>query len=167
MKKILILLVVAFNISSCSNDDDSRPPVNCDLDNSIAIISAALFQNAPSDELMINSASINNDALTINFSASGCDGASWQVKLIDSENVFESNPPQRNLRLSLKNEEVCLALITQELTFDISNLQVMDANQVVLNITNSDESILVYYSTCFYQKQIVPCMTLNKEARSK
>jgi len=145
MKKILILLVVVLSVSSCSNDDDSQPPINCDLDTSIAIISAPLFQNAPSDELTINSVSINNDAMTINFSASGCDGSSWQVKLIDSGNVFESDPPQRNLRLSLKNEEVCLALITQELTFDISNLQVMDANGVVLNVTNSDDSILYEY----------------------
>ena len=68
----------------------------------------------------------------------------WELKLIDSEDILESNPPQRNLRLSLKNEESCLAYITKELTFDISNLQV-NGNKVQLNLTNSDKNILYKY----------------------
>jgi len=82
--------------------------------------------------------------LKINFSSSGCNGDTWELKLIDSEDILESNPPQRNLRLSLKNEESCLAYITKELTFDISNLQV-NGNKVQLNLTNSDKNILYKY----------------------
>ena len=82
--------------------------------------------------------------MKINFSSSGCGGETWEIKLIDSEDIMESNPPQRNLRLSLKNEEVCLAIVTKELTFDISNLQV-GGNRVQLNITNSEETILYEY----------------------
>ena len=82
--------------------------------------------------------------MKINFSSSGCNGDTWELKLIDSEDILESNPPQRNLRLSLKNEESCLAYITKELTFDISNLQV-NGNKVQLNLTNSDKNILYKY----------------------
>ncbi|MDC1539543.1 hypothetical protein N8480_02595 [Flavobacteriaceae bacterium] len=82
--------------------------------------------------------------MKINFSSSGCNGDTWELKLIDSEDILESNPPQRNLRLSLKNEELCEAYITKELTFDISNLQV-DGNKVQLNLTNSDKNILHEY----------------------
>ena len=92
----------------------------------------------------INSLKITENCLKINFSSSGCSGDTWELKLIDSEDILESNPVQRNLRLSLKNEELCLAFITKELSFDISNLQV-DGNQVQLNITNSDDEILYEY----------------------
>ena len=146
MKKILTLVLVAYTIFSCSSDDDNdnQTSIDCDVENSIAIISAELFENAPSDQVTINSLSILNDDLTVNFSASGCDGGSWEFKLISAEEVAESDPPQRTLRLSLRNEELCQAVITQELTVNISNLQ-LEGNQVVLNIANSDDSILYEY----------------------
>jgi hypothetical protein len=64
--------------------------------------------------------------------------------LIDSEAILESNPPQRNLRLSLKNEESCEAIINKEVSFDISKLQV-DGKKVLLNIFNSSGQILYEY----------------------
>ena len=63
---------------------------------------------------------------------------------IDSEAILESNPPQRNLRLSLKNDELCQAFITKEITFDIDILQV-DGNNVLLNLINSGDQILYEY----------------------
>ena len=122
MKKILFLILVGLAVLSCSKDDDKENPIKCDLE---TLISTEQYTTAPSDQLTINSLSINDNCLKINFSSSGCNGDTWELKLIDSEDILESNPPQRNLRLSLKNEELCLAYITKELTFDISNLQEM------------------------------------------
>lgn len=139
MKKIFLLLVMT--ILSCSSDDDSNNTTDCDSE---TLVSAEQFINAASDELEINNLEINDDCLKINFSSGGCDGDTWEVLLIDSEAILESLPPQRNLRLSLKNEEACEAFITRELTFDISNLQI-DENQIQLNIVNSDMSILYEY----------------------
>ncbi|MDO5976580.1 hypothetical protein [Flavivirga jejuensis] len=141
MKRILILTLIGLANLNCSNDDDNGNQNNRDFE---TVISAEQYENAASDQLTINNLEIENNCLKINFSSGGCDGNSWEIKLIDSEDILESNPPQRNLRLSLKNEEACLALITEELTFDISNLQI-DGNQVLLNITNSDENILYEY----------------------
>jgi hypothetical protein len=141
MTKILFLTLIGLTILSCSKDNDNENPVNCDFE---TVISTEQHANAPSDQLTINSLAINDNCLKINFSSSGCDGDTWELKLIDSEVVLYSFPPQRNLRLSLKNEELCKAYITKELTFDISNVQV-DGNQVQLNITNGDESILYEY----------------------
>jgi len=115
--------------------------VNCDFE---TVISTEQYANAPSDQLTINSLDINDNCLKINFSSVGCSGDTWVLKLIDSGDILESLPPQRNLRLSLKNEEECEAFITKELSFDISNLQV-GGNQVQLNITNSDDEILYEY----------------------
>ena len=141
MKKTLILIFIGIGILSCSNDDDNENQNNCDFE---TIINIEQYKNAPSDQVEINSLEINDDCLKINFSSGGCDGDTWELKLIDSEDILESNPPQRNLRLSLKNDELCEAYITKELTFDITNLQV-DGNKVQLNITNSDENILYEY----------------------
>ena len=141
MKKILIFTLIGITILSCSKDDDNENPNNCEFE---TLVSADEYENAPSDQLTINSLEINNDCLKINFSSGGCSGDTWELKLIDSEAILESDPPQRNLKLSLKNEELCEAFITKEMTFDISNLQV-SGNMVQLNLTNSDENILYEY----------------------
>ncbi|WP_242206678.1 hypothetical protein [Aestuariivivens insulae] len=141
MKNILILSLIGIAILSCSNNNDNKNSTNCDF---ATIISAQQYENAPSDQLNINSLEINGNCLKINFSSGGCSGDTWVLKLIDSENILESSPPQRNLRLSLKNEELCEAYITKELTFDISNLEV-DGNKVLLNLINSDKNILYEY----------------------
>lgn len=142
MKKILILILIGIAVLSCSSDDDDGNQNNCDFE---TIISAEQYENAPSDQLNVNSLEINGNCLKINFSASGCDGNSWIVKLIDSEQIMESNPIQRNLRLSFENNEECTAVPNKTLTFDISELQIQDDNRVYLNITNSDDQILYEY----------------------
>jgi hypothetical protein len=142
MKKILsVIFSITIGLSSCTNDNDNENPNNCDLE---TILSAGQFTTAPSDQLTIKSLKIENNCLKINFSSSGCSGNTWEIKLIDSGNILESNPPQRNLRLSLKNEEFCDAFITKELTFDISNLKV-NVNKVLLNISNFDDKFLYEY----------------------
>ncbi|TNJ44136.1 hypothetical protein KFZ70_04045 [Tamlana fucoidanivorans] len=142
MKRVLTLFLIGITFLSCSNDDDdNEDSTNCDFK---TIISATQYENAPSDELTINSLEINGNCMTINFSAGGCNGNTWEVELIDSGATLKSYPPQRNLRLSLKNEELCEAYITKELTFDISNLQ-DGGGKVQLNVINSDKSILYEY----------------------
>jgi len=48
------------------------------------IISDTLYKNAPNDHVEIIDMKIEGNCLKIKFSASGCDGSSWNVKLIDS-----------------------------------------------------------------------------------
>lgn len=125
---------------SCEKDDDNN---SIDYDQEV-IISAVLYNSAPSDFLTINNVILTDDYLKINFSSSGCSGESWDVKLIDADVILESYPPQRNLRLSLENKELCEAYITKEITFDISKLQI-DENQVLLNIKNFESQVLYKY----------------------
>lgn len=139
MKKTLYLLFVAVFLS-CSNNDNEEF-VDC---NFAVLVSNEQFVKAPSDQLTINSLVIEGDSLKINFSTSGCNGDTWKVKLISSVDVLESNPPQRNIKLSLDNKELCEAFITKDVSFDISALQV-DVNQIYLNLANSDKSILYQY----------------------
>ena len=139
--KIVLSLLLCVSLMNCSNDGDNDDHALCDAQ---TLISAEQYAAAPADYLVVNQLEIKDHCLKINFSSSGCSGSSWIVKLIDSGAVALSDPPQRNLRLSLKNEEMCEAFITKEISFDISNLQV-DGNRVHLNIVNSDKQILYRY----------------------
>lgn len=138
MKKqlvILVILISCFQLLACVED------VNLPLADSEVVVDAEAYLAASADELVLNSLEIKGDFLTINFSAGGFDGTSWEVKLIDSGVLMYSNPPQRNLILSLKNEEICGAYITKEMVFDISDLKIK-GDKVWLNLPNSDQGIL-------------------------
>ncbi|WP_157111630.1 hypothetical protein [Nonlabens spongiae] len=143
MKHLLFFMSLCIAFVGCSEGDDNQRPTssNCDMN---VVLSNAQFQNAPADQISIDELIIDGDCLKISFSSSGCDGNSWEVKLIDSETIAESFPPQRDIRLSLRNIEVCQAIISKEISFDISNLQV-DGNQVFLNIANNGARILYEY----------------------
>ena len=107
MKKLLILLVITiFMFNGCTDEEtcDCVPPPECDK---AVIVDGNKYDNAPDDDLNITDAKIVNDCLTITFGSSGCDGSSWQLALYDAGVIMESYPPQRNIRLSLKNEELC------------------------------------------------------------
>lgn len=138
--KKIIGFIVIFGSLAC-NSDDSNNTNSCDQ---LVIISSEQYDDAPNDNLIINSLKINEDCLRINFSSSGCSGDTWKVKLIDSEEILESDPPQRNLKVSLKNEELCQAVITKEITFGISELRV-EGTKILLNIKNSDDKLLYEY----------------------
>lgn len=108
------------------------------------IVSADEYLNAPSDEMEIIGVQLEGNCLSIRFTSGGCDGNSWGIRLIDSEAIMESYPPQRNLRLSLDNEELCKAIVTKEVAFDVSHLR-LEYDKILLNITNSGDQVLYTY----------------------
>jgi hypothetical protein len=134
--------MVILLISSC-NDDEAVPQPSGDCDET-AILDHDRYVKSPDGMYAILEASIADDCLTIKFGASGCDGSSWTIGLIDSEDVIEPQPPQRFIKLELENLETCLAFFTTEVSFDIRNLQV-DGNEVILNLKNFDTPISYKY----------------------
>lgn len=132
---IVLSFLILFSCDKAENLD------TCDKN---VIISGTEYKNAPDDPLTIQNVEIVGDCLKIKFSASGCSGDNWVVKLIDSEKIYYSFPPQRKLRLSLKNEELCKAIIGKEYTFSLRELQLPD-NQLYLNIEDFDGLILYEY----------------------
>ena len=140
MKNLILLALIPILLLGCTNGDEPGPN-GCDLG---TVISQELYRKAPSDEATINSLEIEGDCMRINFSASGCNGESWKITLIDSGSILESDPPQRNLRFSLDNNELCEAFITKNLTFNIKNLRV-EGGRVQLNLTNSEDQVLYEY----------------------
>jgi hypothetical protein len=140
MKTLMGALLVSLITFSC-NKNLENTSITC---NEHVVINEDEYANAPNDNLNITSVQLDGDCLTINFTAGGCDGSTWLLKLIDADVIMESYPPQRNLRLSLKNEELCKAIVSKEVTYNISELQ-LEYDKIKLNITNSGEQILYQY----------------------
>ncbi len=131
---------MTITIFSCK-DKENNNSSNCDQQ---VIISADEYANATSDGLFAPNIIFEGNCLSVTIGGSGCDGSTWILNLIDSEGVMESNPPQRNLKLSFENNEACLAVFERTFSFDIENLQV-DGQQVLLNIEGLAEPILYEY----------------------
>ena len=143
MKKYRLIigtLIVLFGTSILNSCDKTEDKNSCDPN---VIISKTEYQNAPDDPFSITEMTITGDCLNMKFGASGCDGNTWIVKLIDLGLVAESSPCQRTLRLSLDNKEACLAVPTKEISFNIKNLQIHGNDKVLLHV--SGEEILYEY----------------------
>jgi len=97
------------------------------------IISTDLYKNAPSDPLFISDAEIIGDSLKITIGASGCDGNDWVLSLVGSNEILYSQPPQRHIRLSLKNNELCTAVCGKTIAFDIKPSKI-SGGQIILRL---------------------------------
>lgn len=134
------LLICLLFINMQCNDDDSVLTEPCGL--AIQLNNSAF--NAEESHA-IEGVIINNDCITIIISDSGCDSNNWVMTLIDSENIAESMPPQRYLKLKLINNEVCLAYFNKQENFDLTPLKIEGLNEVILNIEGLAEPVTYTY----------------------
>lgn len=140
INKILVLSLFCVLLLNMQCDEDNVVFVPCGIE---VVIDNASYEDAEVHN--IEAVTLDGDCININISASGCDGSSWIMTLIDSENIAESFPPQRYLKLNLYNNEVCLAVFTKEESFDLTALRVEGANEVLLNFEGFEESVLYTY----------------------
>lgn len=140
LSKLFIFLLICLLFLNTQCDDDTFVEVPCGLD---VEINATTYEEAES--YAINEAIVDGDCVFITISASGCDSANWVMTLIDSEAVAESLPPQRYLKLSLFNNEVCLAFLSKQENFDLTPLRVEGLNEVLFNIEGLAEPLIYSY----------------------
>lgn len=140
-KSVFCFCLVMFLMNTqCDDDDFIASP--CDQ---VVIVDSGFYELAESDLYTLISAQIEDHCLAINVSASGCNSNSWSMVLVDSGNIAESSPEQRFLKFVFSNEEDCLAVFNQERSFDLSVLQIMGSNEVILNIENFPEAFVYTY----------------------
>ena len=137
---IILFVLTTFTASfiTCKDYESSPEPEGQIL------IGNDMFKNYPNDPITISGAAIVDDSLQISFGASCCDGKSWQVKLVGSGEVLYSLPPQRSIRLSLKNDELCTAVCGRTLKFDLLPCRV-NGNQIILNLEGWDKPLIYNY----------------------
>lgn len=140
--KVLFIVSALIGLWACDETSECDCLTQkCDED---VVVSADIFENDPNDPVYIDTIVVEANCMLISFGASGCDGRSWEVKLIDSDAIMESIPEQRMLRLSIKNEELCNAFFMKELSFNITSLQTSEST-VILNIEGYSYPILYEY----------------------
>jgi hypothetical protein len=140
MKKItilLLLILVHFSSSCDKNEFDTS------VDGKL-IISNDLFNNAPKDPVTISEAKLVGDSLELKFGASCCDGKNWEISLVGSSGILYSEPPQRQIRLSLKNNELCTAVCGKTMKFDIKPSRI-DGGQIILRLEGWQETLSYKY----------------------
>lgn len=142
MKSLMIIFFAFSLFTGCSNDEEMS--LVSELCPDTVILDHDRYVSTDHEAYTIMEASITGDCLAIKFGASGCSGDSWGVQVIDSEDIIEPLPPERFIKLELKNDELCQAFITKETSYDISNLRV-DGNEVLLNLKNFDTPISYKY----------------------
>jgi len=129
MKRVVLFTVVLLLFATCKKDE-------CECTQKV-IVCETEYKNASSASFSIIEIKIVGDCLKIKFSASGCDGKTWKVKLIDSGYFWDSDPYERRLKLILENTEKSEALIVKEVSFDIKDLQVCKLAKFILNVSGN------------------------------
>ncbi|MDG5492759.1 hypothetical protein [Psychroserpens sp. SPM9] len=125
------------------DEDDGPVEFFCDQ---IVVVDNGFYESAETDTYTPVNAIMDGGCLTVLISASGCDGSTWSMVLVDSGAVAESSPEQRFLKLAFTNNEACLAVFSQERTFDVRPLQVEGSNEIILNIEGFPEPVTYSYS---------------------
>jgi hypothetical protein len=97
------------------------------------IIDNTLYNSSKTGDFTVNNVLLNRYFLTIKIGASGCSGNSWKATLIGANQILESNPVQRNIRVIFENNEACLAVFEKEFTFNIKKLK-EDESKIILNL---------------------------------
>lgn len=128
MIKHITFLTLILVFISCDEANDNLEV----LDGSV-IINKSIYQETVTNNYTITDVKLEGNLLTIKISSSGCSGDSWKAILVDANEILESNPVQRNIKLALENKEACLAVFEKEFTFDISILT-NDFSELFLNL---------------------------------
>lgn len=143
MKYLFILIVFPFaTILGCSSTtyDDDDANQKC----SATIIDNERYNNAISDSFEIIEINPENNCLKITLRYGGGCGE-VKAELVDSGDILESDPGQRNLRVIFDDNDDCEALIQKDFSFDISGLQIENEDRGLLNFQGSDLTYLYEY----------------------
>lgn len=137
MRKAILFLVVVISMMACSKnciEQESCGPK--------AIIDQYLFESTTTGNYMITNAVINGNCIDISISSSGCSGSTWVTELVDSGGLVETNPPMRLIRLKLTNNELCSAVISKTVSFNISNLKLPGYTSMSVVVGNANTMMI-------------------------
>jgi hypothetical protein len=133
------VLPFLFVLGSCNRYDPDPP--SCDYN---VMVDEALYKNGTSSQFTLSDVKIVEDCLTLTVTSSGCSGDSWKFKLVDSGAIAESYPVQRYMRFLLTNNELCDAVITKKVSFNLTSIRV-GVDKVIIHLKDWDESLLYTY----------------------
>ena len=120
------MILIAFTVLSCTEEDQL---ISCDAQPNI---NESVY-GTTSAPVTINSAKILTDCLEIRFSYIGCaDLVTYDLAV--SENVSNTLPPSRSMRIVLAEEGTCNITQTQTFRIDLTILQVENTSRLNLEL---------------------------------
>ena len=143
MKKLLLILTLIHILSCNSEDDNSTIENNCDFTSEIILEED--FNAISTSNYAITEVELNDDCLEITFSASGCGTDLWEENLYSTDASYNVFPLQRDVKIELINEELCLAVFKKTVSFDLTPFQIDGQSDLPLNITGWNEQITYGY----------------------
>lgn len=146
LKKMSFAIAIMFCSMNILCEDLDEPDVSDNLCDYQVIIDEDLYGNLESSSFEFVNAEIIDDCLNIELGASGCDGATWEFKLVDSGSIAESSPEQRFLKLQLINIELCDAFFQTSISFDLKPIRIENGiNEIILNIDGLQSALNYTY----------------------
>ncbi len=136
----LTILLSAITVS-CITKMEEVP----DSDNKTVVLDNILYTKAITNNYTIKSAAVVGDSLVVEVTSSGCSGSSWVFKAFDSEVIAESYPIQRYMRISLDNKELCLAVITKRVSFNLKPVRTTGYKIISINLDKWNPQLLYNY----------------------
>ena len=103
------------------------------------------YDAVKSDQFSILSAILNESCLSVTINSSGCDGDRWGHDVVASTAIAESWPVQRYIKIEFSNSEECDAVITKEVMFDLSTLQLSEYQEMIINLEGFEDQISFTY----------------------
>lgn len=144
-KKLFLLPLVAL-LGACGEE---QPVVETPLEpgdcGPFVSLNANAYGNGDSDPFTIIRAEVEGDCMNVTYSASGCDGSSWVVDMVDAQAIAESLPVQRSFKMLLENNEDCMAIPTQTVSFDLRSIQVESEDVTLINLDGYDKQLTYIY----------------------
>ena len=136
-----MLSIFILALLSCKDKSVNSETLSCDQ---VIISDDSLYEHSPNDSYEFKNVEIIHNCLNITIEYGGGCGE-VEFNLIDSELVMESYPPQRNIKLSFKDEDYCKALIRKQVSFDLTPIQIIGINKVILHLDNWEKAISYTY----------------------
>lgn len=143
ISKYLLLCLcytLLFTNTKCDDDEDVKRACG-----QAVVVDRGYYESVTSDAFNFIQAEVIDNCLSVNLSASGCNGETWSIVIVDSGAISKTAIAQRNLKLVFSSEELCQTLITQNRMFDLSGLKIENSNEIILNIEGIPEPIYYMY----------------------
>ena len=126
------LLIAGLLLLGCNGDDPS--PQNQRVNKcSVTPIEQTVFTDTREDDFTFKNVTIVDNCLSIKIAFGGGCG-DVNAELITDGTVLRSLPPQRLLTLAFADDDPCEAVREEQFDFDLTSLQVIGQNAVILNL---------------------------------
>lgn len=153
MRLVVLICVVVFTLVSCKKDEIIHEEIGfCEVllvedffCGSFIIQDSLRYDTVTNSNFSLTNIDVSGNCISFDLTASGCDGDSWEVKMIDAQIIAYTNPISKDFKVEFKNSELCTAIFTKQYYFDLLSIQESTDSIIKLNIVNAGVSKLYIY----------------------